>query len=86
MNTSVLKIIMPVAAFMLASAGAIGTSKTGAKDAVAVQGWKRIAPTSCTPVKICNNQSQARCYNGNDQMFERLTPTSDCTGILYHKP
>ncbi len=87
MKSFVVKMILPVAAFMLASAGAVSTANSGADSStVLVQGWKRIAPNVCQPVKLCNNVSTALCYNGTDQMFSRPTPDSDCTGILYHKP
>lgn len=84
---SLVKLIMPVAAFMLASAGAIGSATFDSDSAaVPVQGWKRIAPNVCSPTKVCNNESQALCYDGSNQMFSKPTQTSDCTGILYHKP
>lgn len=84
---SFVKMILPVAAFALASAGAVGTGNSGTESGSGlVQGWKRIAPKNCVATKECNNETQALCFNGADQMYSRPTPTSDCTGILFHRP
>lgn len=87
MKTLVIKSMLPVAAFMLASAGAISTSNSSNESAgTAVQGWKRTAPFTCEQKKICNNLGIVLCVDGVDQMYAKPTPTSDCTELLTHRP
>lgn len=87
MKTLAIKSMLPVAAFMLASAGAISTSNSNTESAgTAVQGWKRTAPFTCEQKKICNNQGGILCYDGVDQMYAKPTPSSDCTELLFHRP
>lgn len=81
------KPLLAVAAFVLASAGAVSTSNSGAKsDSTDVQGWKRIAPFNCEPVKECNNIGEVLCVDGTDQLYAKPSPTSDCTELLTHRP
>lgn len=87
MKSFVMKMVLPAAAFVLASAGAVSTSSASANTAQAsVQGWKRIAPFNCQQVRLCNNQGGPVCLNGTDTMYAKPTPSSDCTQILTHKP
>jgi hypothetical protein len=87
MKSLVLKAMMPVAAFVLASAGAIGTNNVSTDSkGTAVQGWKRIAPFNCEAKKVCNNLSSVICVDGVDQMYAKPTPTSDCEQLLTHRP
>lgn len=83
-NLSV-KMIMPVVAFMLASAGAIGTS--GVNDSkgtgAAIQGWQRIAPGQCTELRMCNNIGTTICTLSGTQAFAKVG--NDCVQVLYHK-
>ncbi|UUW07292.1 DUF6520 family protein [Flavobacterium plurextorum] len=83
-----IKLILPVAAFVLASAGAVSTSNSvSAIKTTDVQGWKRIAPSNCEPVRECNNISEAFCVDAsNNQMYGKPTPASDCTELLTHQP
>ena len=86
MKSLFVKALMPVAAFMLASAGAISTSTSDATPQATVQGWKRISAFNCTATKVCNQIGTAICVNGVDQMYGKATPTSDCTQLLTHRP
>lgn len=87
MKTLLVKSFLPVAAFMLASAGAVSTtSSTTASTASATQqGFKRIAPFNCQPVKMCNNESDVICKDGGQQLFGKSSPVSDCTLVLTHR-
>lgn len=51
-----------------------------------VQGWKRILPGQCIPVKICNNIDMMVCMDGGTQLYGKSTPISDCTEIIFHQP
>lgn len=87
MKTLVIKTVLPVAAFVLASAGAVSTSNSSTESAgTAIQGWKRTAPFVCEQKKICNNLGSILCVDGVDQMYAKPTPTSDCTELLTHRP
>jgi hypothetical protein len=88
MKTLLVKSFLPVAAFMLASAGAVSTSNstTSSTDSAAQQGFRRIAPFNCQPVKMCNNVSDVVCKDGGgQQLFGKSSPASDCTLILTHQ-
>ena len=86
MKSFVMKLVLPAAAFVLASAGAVSTSSKSEGSLVDVQGWKRTAPFACTQARLCNNLSSAICMDGTDQVYAKATPTSDCTQILTHRP
>lgn len=79
--------MMPVAAFVLASAGAIGTNNASAEaKGGAIQGWKRVAPFSCEQKRQCNNLGTIVCVDGVDQMYAKPSPSSDCDQLLTHRP
>jgi len=82
------KVWMPVAAFLLASAGAVGTGNSVKRDnSTTVQGWNRIAPFNCVEGVECNNISEAVCVDvANNQMYGKLSEFSDCTELLTHEP
>ncbi|WP_040473866.1 DUF6520 family protein [Flavobacterium frigoris] len=87
MKSLAIKMMFPVVAFVLASAGAVSTSdSTTNSESAGVQGFKRTAPFNCQPQKICNNIGTVLCVDGTDQMYAKPSPTSDCTEILTHKP
>lgn len=87
MKSLAIKMMFPVVAFVLASAGAVSTSDSTTKSEIAsVQGFKRTAPFNCQPQKICNNIGTVLCVDGTDQMYAKPSPASDCTEILTHKP
>lgn len=87
MKSLLVKSMLPVAAFILASAGAVSTNSSNTESrGTAVQGWKRIAPFNCQPKKICNNLGTVLCVDGTDQMYGKATPASDCTELLNHRP
>ena len=86
MKSLVVKVMMPVAAFLLASAGALSTKTSDAKtESGAVQGFKRIAAFQCTPVKLCDNSGVVACYSGTDQMWGKTNELSDCINPLTHR-
>lgn len=77
------KMILPVAAFALASAGAVVTDNhaTESKSGF-TQGWKRISPRNCAQPVMCNNQPSVICTTGgaNAKAYLGL----DCTEELFH--
>jgi hypothetical protein len=86
MKLLVLKAIMPVAAFTLASVGAVSTNGLPSKSKAAdIQGWHRIAPKVCDVVRLCNNLGTVICNDGINPMYAKVTPTSDCTLLLTHR-
>jgi len=82
------KLLLPVAAFVLASAGAVSTSSSGKKaDSTVAQGWNRIAPFNCVEGVECNNIGDAVCVDvANIPMYGKLSEFSDCTQLLTHEP
>lgn len=88
MRTLLIKAMLPVAAFALASAGAVSTKHNDAPTdkLVTVQGWKRTAAFQCTAVKECNQIGSVLCFSGTDQMYGKPNDLSDCTDILTHRP
>lgn len=87
MKSLAIKMMFPVVAFVLASAGAVSTNHSTTKsESAGVQGWKRTAPFNCQAQKICNNEGSILCVDGTDQMYAKPSPTSDCTALLTHKP
>ena len=78
---------MPVAAFVLASAGTLSNNAAETKSSLApVQGWKRIAAFNCVQKRECNNLETIVCKDGIDNMYSKPTSDSDCTQLLTHKP
>jgi hypothetical protein len=88
MKTLLVKSFLPVAAFMLASAGAVSTSTSGTTSRPAtVQGFIRIAPFNCQFVKMCNNIGSITCEdNLQTPLLGKATPQSDCLVPLTHRP
>lgn len=82
------KLLLPVAAFVLASAGAVSTSNSGKKaDSTVVQGWNRITPFNCVEGVECNNIGETLCKDlANNQMYGKVSEFSDCTELLTHQP
>lgn len=83
------KLMLPVVAFALASAGAVSTSNSSknAKSTTTVQGWNRISPFNCVAVQECNNISEVLCKDASgNQMYGKLSEFSDCTELLTHQP
>ncbi len=86
MKILLIKSILPVAAFMLASAGAVNNSSSTTESATASEpGFRRIAPFNCQLVKMCNNVGDILCNDGGGILYGKITPTSDCTKILTHR-
>ena len=77
------KMILPIAAFALASAGAVTTAKSD--DSGNIQGWKRLTPdeTDCTEPRLCNNNGGPACFNGASQVYAKIGMA--CTQVLTHK-
>lgn len=75
-----------MAAFVLASAGALSTKTDSDSTSTIVQGWKRNAAFSCVQKRTCNNIETILCKDGVDQMYAKPTVDSDCTQLLTHKP
>ena len=84
MKNFAVKMILPVAAFMLASAGAVSTSSDSSKSTSAViQGWQYTEPAQCTELRTCNNVGTTICTLSGVQAFAKNG--SDCTEVLYHR-
>ncbi len=84
MKNFAVKMIMPVAAFMLASAGAVSTSSAVSKSTgAAVQGWQYTAPTQCTELRMCNNIGTTICTLSGVQAFGKVG--NECQTVLYQK-
>lgn len=86
MKNVFLKAMLPVAAFVLASAGAVSTSNTNSNSSAEVDGWRRTSPVTCEFVRKCNNDGSIFCTSGGNQMYEKLSPSAYCTDILTHQP
>ena len=79
--------ILPVLAFVLASAGAVSTSDSNSSSTTLnTPGWKRISPIECEYVADCNNEGSVICMSGSDQLFGKPTPASFCEDVLTHRP
>jgi hypothetical protein len=88
MRALLIKLVLPATVFVLASAGAIVTNNKEAKNKsiqAEVQGFRRIAPFVCIPIRLCNNLGGPVCISGIDLMYSKASPTSDCTTLLTHK-
>ncbi|TPG44164.1 DUF6520 family protein [Flavobacterium pectinovorum] len=81
---NLVKIIMPVGAFILASAGAVSTNAGSSKSTADIQGYNRNSLTEpCEEVRLCNNQGTQICTLAGDQAFEQVG--ANCSKVLYHK-
>ncbi|MFT3793756.1 DUF6520 family protein [Flavobacterium sp.] len=82
MKANLLKMILPVAAFALASAGAVTTSnqKTAKAEGKIVQGWT----IDCVELRQCNNTMGSLCKQAGVQAYEK--DGNDCSEALFHKP
>ena len=83
---NLVKVIMPVAAFILASAGAVSTNVNSSTKStiVATKGWNRISTNEpCTELRMCNNVGNTMCTLSGVQAFEKVG--ANCTKELYHK-
>ena len=85
MKNLFLKAMLPVAAFVLASAGAVSTSNITTKSSIDIDGWRRVSPVQCEFVQKCNNMGSTFCTSGGNRLYEKPTPASYCTGTLYHQ-
>jgi len=81
---NLVKMIMPVAAFVLASAGAVTTSNSNDSVTASTQGWRRIKVNDCVTPVMCNNLSANLCTTGAFQAYAKIG--LDCTSVLYHDP
>jgi hypothetical protein len=83
---NLVKVIMPVGAFILASAGAVGTNAISSKSSTAANtpGYARLDPEEpCQQIASCNNQGNIVCSSFGDQAYK--LNAGDCVEVLYHK-
>jgi len=86
MKTRFVRLLMlPVAAFFLASAAAV-TSSTAAEsktDRLTIVGYIHAStPTSCDPVTVdCEEQGNVLCMYGNQQVFDKDSPSTCLTAL-----
>lgn len=90
MKTSVLKMMLPVVAFTLASAGAIGTATTTEKAASAsLEGYRPVADQDepCEFVKMCSDTGTTFCtIDGTPQtarLWHRTNVNLPCNIAVY---
>jgi hypothetical protein len=87
MKAIFMKAMLPVAAFVLASAGAVSTQKTETPSGklVLAQGWQRTGAFQCTFVRDCNQIGSALCFSGSIQLFGKADDFADCIDPLTHR-
>lgn len=85
MKSSVVKMILPVGAFILASAGAISTNVSNtSKEGIETMGWARLTPEQpCTQVRTCDNNSLITCKQSGVQVYD-ISPVDNCSTVLFH--
>lgn len=88
MKTTILKMILPVAAFVLASAAAVGTANT--EDATAIlAGYRQTGnPTQpCEFVKMCSDVPTVLCTvdgtPGAQQLWHQPSAGAPCNIVIY---
>lgn len=87
MKSSIVQMILPMAAFVLASAGAVTTSahsKSGS-ELVLVDGFIH-TPGPCTPAAKCNDSGSQACmvdYEIGPQIFGKAQGETACLQTLY---
>lgn len=83
---NLVKLIMPVGAFILASAGAVSTNTISSKGSSAANtpGYARLDPQEpCQQIASCNNLGINVCSSGGDQAFK--LNAGNCVEVLYHR-
>ncbi|SHL43297.1 DUF6520 family protein [Flavobacterium chilense] len=91
MRTIVKALVLPIAAFALASAGAVSTnvSKESKTDTVLISGYIHTPqPNSCKEVQVdCNPSGSATCmYNNGSssfQVYRKASDTAPCNLQLF---
>jgi len=86
MKTSLVKLMMPVAAFVLASAGAVTTSVVGSTGNAAPpeRGWHRYSmEADCESIANCRTEPGEICTSAvtGDQAFKLVG--SNCSELLF---
>lgn len=84
MKTKILKIGMPLLAFMLAIAFAFATENTTAKNESLVTGYIFSDGVCQSTPKDCNNEGAIPCTYSGNQVY-RLNFTTFCAEELFHK-
>ena len=86
MKTKILSLILPVAAFMLASAGAVGSAmETADSSAPPAPGWSRNALNHCLVQTSCKTEIDDICtVSSGAQAFGMVAP-NQCTQTLYKR-
>lgn len=80
---NLVKMILPVGTFLLASVGAIATSTSNSTNKVAdTDGWKRVSMNNCVDKVSCNNIPSTLCKSGAFQAYGKVG--LDCIQPLYH--
>lgn len=79
--------MLPLAAFVLASAGAVSTKKaeTPSGKLVVAQGWQRTGAFQCTFVRDCNQIGSVLCFSGSTQLYGKADNLADCIDPLTHR-
>lgn len=77
---SLVKLILPVAAFALASAGAVSSNESA--KALPETGWQRVSINNCVKPVTCNNIPSTMCTVDGAQVFKKVG--LDCIQPLYH--
>ncbi len=84
MKSKILSLILPVAAFMLASAGAVGTSMSDSQESAGTpaQGWSRNAQNHCLVQTKCQLEVGPICTVGG-AVAKGMSAPNQCTIDLY---
>jgi hypothetical protein len=79
------KLMLPIGAFLLASAAAVTTTEvTSGTETAAIEGWRRIAINNCVSPVMCNNIPSVICKTGPYDAYGKVG--LDCVQPLFHTP
>lgn len=88
MKTRILSLALPIAAFTLASAGAVSTkiADTKASESGAVPGWTRNGQNHCLTQVQCKETIGAFCTDGGGARAYAMSAPNQCTIDLFKLP
>lgn len=79
------KLMLPIGAFLLASAAAVTTTEvTSGTETAAIEGWRRVSMNNCIIPVSCNNIPSTICMSGAFPAYGKVG--LDCIQPLYHTP
>lgn len=82
---NLVKLMLPIGAFLLASAAAVTTTEvTSGTETAAIEGWRRVSMNNCVSPVSCNNIPIQMCQTGAYQAYGKVG--LDCIQPLFHTP